>query len=220
MFNFFKQNEKQVNILYSELPSSERIGKFVENLIFPNLEKLDFKFSKSSLEFTRKVGDFKQTIFFRKSRQNSGEVVQQFEIIFTVECTTYKKWFEKEYSEKFPNDYRISNCTLWASHEAIPNWGESFYSTGWYDLVQQDNSEIFSEINQKLTAVAIPYMNQFSNFETAIDATLTNDLFTKTGMILDFCQMNNLPSKALEIKDWYQEKVLDKNIILNEDVAC
>ena len=61
-----------------------------------------------------------------------------------------------------------------------------------------------------------PYLNRFSDFETAIDDTLTKDLFTKTGMILDFCQMNNLPSKAVEIKDWYQEKVLDANINLNE----
>lgn len=219
MFNFFKQNKKLVNSLFSEFPASERISKIVENLIFPNLEKLGFKFSKSSLEISRKVGDFKQSIFFRKSRQNSGEVFQQFEIIFIVECTSYKKWFEKEYLEKFPNDYRINNCTFWANHEAIPNWEDSLYSAGWYDLVVRDNSEIVAEINQKLSSVAIPYMNQFSDFETAIDAILSRNLFTKTGMILDFCQMNNLPLKALEIKKWYQEKVLDANIKLNEDVV-
>ncbi len=218
MFNLFKPKKKEINLIYPEIGVSKRIDKIVENFILPKIEHLGFKLLKSELKLVRNIGDFKQTIYIQKSRKNSADVSIKFNLIFIVEYEKYKKWFEKIYNEKLPNDYRINNNTLWATHDDIPNWGESLYSIGWYDLLKRDNYEIVNEINDKLINIAIPYMDEFSNLESAIEKNINLESYTKTAMLLDFCKIINDNKKAIEIRDWYKLNVVENDIQLNEEV--
>lgn len=218
MFNLFKPKKKEINLIYPEIGVSKRIDKIVENFILPKIEHLGFKLLKSELKLVRNIGDFKQTIYIQKSRKNSADVSIKFNLIFIVEYEKYKKWFEKIYNEKLPNDYRINNNTLWATHDDIPNWGESLYSIGWYDLLKRDNYEIVNEINDKLINIAIPYMDEFSNLESAIEKNINLERYTKTAMLLDFCKIINDNKKAIEIRDWYKLNVVENDIQLNEEV--
>ena len=218
MFNLFKPKKKEINLIYPEIGVSKRIDKIVENFILPKIEHLGFKLLKSELKLVRNIGDFKQTIYIQKSRTNSADVRIKFNLIFIVEYEKYKKWFEKIYNEKLSNDYRINDNTLWATHDDIPNWGESLYSVGWYDLLKRDNYEIVNEINDKLINIAIPYMDEFSDLESAIEKNINLESYTKTAMLLDFCKIINDNKKAIEIRDWYKLNVVENDIQLNEEV--
>lgn len=218
MFNLFKPKKKGIALIYPEIGVSKRIDKIVENFILPKIEHLGFRLLKSELKLVRNIGDFKQTIYIQKSRTNSTDVSVKFNLIFIVEYVKYKKWFEKIYNEKLPNDYRINDNTLWATHDDIPNLGESLYSVGWYDLFKRDNYEIVNEINDKLINIAIPYMDEFSNLESAIEKIINLESYTKTAMLLDFCKIINDNKKAIEIRDWYNLNVVENDIQLNEDV--
>src|SRR5690606_38832563 len=217
-FNLFKPKKKEINFIYPEIEVSKRIDKIVENFILPKIEHLGFKLLKSELKLVRNIGDFKQTIYVQKSRTNSADVCIKFKLIFIVEYGKYKKWFEKIYNEKLPNDYRINDNTLWATHDDIPNWGESLYSVDWYDLLKRDNYEIVNEINDKLINIAIPYMDEFSNLESAIEKNINLESYAKTAMMLDFCEIINDNKKASEIRDWYKLNVVENDIQLNEEV--
>jgi hypothetical protein len=219
MFNLFKPKKKEINLIYPEIGVSVRINKIFEDYILPNIEHLGFKLLKSELKLVRNVGDFKQTIYIQKSRRNSADVCIKFNLIFTVEYVKYKKWFENKYNETLTNDFRNNNSTLWGTHDDIPNWGESLNSVGWYNLLTRDNYEIVKEINDKLVKIAIPYMDKFSNLESAIENNMKGQKFTKTAMMLDFCEIIGNRKTANEIIDWYKLKVINAKIILNEEVT-
>lgn len=218
MFNLFKPKKNEIDLIYPEVEVSKRINKIVENFILPKIEHLGFKLLKSELKFVRNVGDFKQTIYIKKSITNYTDVAIKFKLIFIVEYVKYKKWFEKKYNEKLSNDYRINDNTLWATHDDIPNWGETLYSKGWYDLLSRNNYEIVNEINDKLVNIAIPYIDEFSDMESAIEKNINLERFTKTAMLLDFCEIINNRKKAIEIRDWYKSNVVENSIQLNEEV--
>ena len=218
MFNLFKPKNKDINLIYPEIEVSKRIDKIVEDFILAKIEHLGFKLFKSELKLVRNNGDFKQTIYVQKSRTNSADVGIKFNLIFIVEYKKYKKWFEKNYDEKLPNDFRINDNTLWATHDDIPNWGESLHSVGWYDLLTRNNSEIVDEINDGLLNCAIPYMDEFSNLESAIEKNISLERYTKTAMMLDFCEIINDHKKAIEIRDWYKLNVVENDIQLKEEV--
>jgi len=218
MFNFFKPKNKEINLIYPEVEVSKRINKIVEDFILPKIQHLGFKLLKSELKLVRNIGDFKQTIYVQKSRRNSADVCIKFKLIFIVEYVKYKKWFEKKYNEKLPNDYRINDNTLWATHDDIPNWGESLYSVGWYDLLTKDNFEIVNEINDRLINIGIPYIDKFSTLESAIEKNINLKSYTKTAMMLDFCEIINDHKKACEIRDWYKLNVVKNEVQLTEEV--
>jgi S-adenosylmethionine hydrolase len=86
-------------------------------------------------------------------------------------------------------------------------------------LLTRDNYEIVKEINDKLVKIAIPYMDKFSNLESAIENNMKGQKFTKTAMMLDFCEIIGNRKTANEIIDWYKLKVINAKIILNEEVT-
>ena len=219
MFHLFKPKSKMINLIYPEIEVSKRIDKIVEDFILPKIEHLGFKLFKSELKLVRNNGDFKQTIYVQKSRTNSADVGIKFNLIFIVEYRPYKKWFERKYNEKLPNDFRINDNTLWATHDDIPNWGESLHSVGWYNLLTRNNLEIVDEINDKLINYAIPYMNEFSILESAIEKNIGLERYTKTAMMLDFCEIIHDNKKAIEVRDWYKLKVSENDIQLKEEVV-
>lgn len=219
MFHLFKPKNKKINLIYPEIEVSKRIDKIVEDFILPKIEHLGFKLFKSELKLVRNNGDFKQIIYVQKSRTNSADVGIKFNLIFIVEYKPYKKWFERKYNEKLPNDFRINDNTLWATHDDIPNWGKTLHSVGWYDLLTRNNLEIVDEINDKLINHAIPYMDEFSILENAIEKNISLERYTKTAMMLDFCEIIHNNKKALEVRDWYKLKVIENGIQLKEEVV-
>ncbi len=219
MFGLFKKTEKRnFEQLFPELKPKDRIRRIILEYILPNLEKKGFKLLKSELILKRDLGDFQQEIFFKTSRRNSRDLCIKFDPHFFVKSKEYSKWYKKTYKEKIPNDYRISNSTLWASGNDIPNWGKTLYSYSWYDLLERDNFEIIQEINEKIEKVAIPYMNKHSEWNSAINMIMKRNSFTDTAMILDFCEMQNNIEKANEISHWYQTSVIEKGLKLNDEV--
>lgn len=219
MFSLFKKNKnRSLKLFYPELPPNDRIRKVIEVYIYPNLKPLGFRMLKSKLIIKRDLGDFSQEIFFKTSRKNSSDLCIKFHPHFFVKNNFYSKWYKTQYDENIPNDYRISNNTLWVSGNNIPNWGETFNSYSWYDLLVRDNQVIVDELNHKIINVALPYMNLHSNINSAIDMILNNNLVVKTSMILDFCEMTNNKSKALKIKNWYLNKTDNSKVNLDKEV--
>ncbi len=157
MFRLFKKsNKKEFKKFFPELPPNERIREIIDKYIYPNLKPIGFEMLKSKLILKRKVGDFQQEIFFKTSRTNSRDLCIKFDPHFFVRNESYSKWYKNKYGENIPNDFRVSNSTLWASGNNIPNWGETLYSYRWYDLLTRNNQEIVDELNQKILNVAIP----------------------------------------------------------------
>jgi len=219
MFGLFKKsNTKEFEKFYTELPPNERIRAIITEFIFPNLKEYGFEILKSKLILKRNLGDFQQEIFFKSSRRNSRDLCIKFDPHFFVSSKKYSKWYKDKYDEKIPNDFRISNSTLWASGNDIPNWGETLHSYSWYDLLERDNQEIVTELNEKILNIAIPYMDLFSDWNTSIDMILNKNSFTQTAMILDFCEMNRNKTKAIEIEKWYVINVINKKIKLDNEV--
>ncbi|MGK0449183.1 MAG: hypothetical protein ACJA2M_002987 [Polaribacter sp.] len=219
MFGLFKKSKtKEFEKFYPELAPNERIRAIITEFIFPNLKQIGFEMLKSKLILKRNLGDFQQEIFFKSSRKNSRYLSIKFDPHFFVRSKKYAEWYKDKYGEKIPNDFRISNSTLWASGNSIPNWGKTFNSYSWYNLLERDNQEIVAELNEKILNVAIPYMDLFSDWNNSIDMILDKNSFTQTAMILDFCEMQGNKTKAVEIEKWYVSNVVDKKLKLDIEV--
>lgn len=218
MFSLFKK--KTIVQYYSEIPFNERIDKIFEELVFPKIEGFGFSFSNKATAFIRKDENFKQSIIIQKSRKNTKDVSLQFNLIFTIECTSYSEWYKKKYNEKLPNDFKNNNVIFWGTHNDIPNWSEHFNAVGWYDLLEKDNKLIVDEITNKLKEVAIPFFNQFSSIEKAIDFNIANNDYTKIPMLLDFCEMTDNVSQRDKVKSFYFQQVKDKNLKLDDEIIA
>jgi len=86
------ESTSDMKILYPELKSGDRIYKIIQEYIFPDLKKIGFKLTKSPLAITRKVGEYEQTIYFRKNKNNFNNEVVAFFPGFQVTSKGYVKW--------------------------------------------------------------------------------------------------------------------------------
>jgi len=209
MFSFFKRNKNQ---LYTDLPPGKRIEKIVRDHIAPPLIELGFNLSKTDLELKRKVGDFEQSIQFQKSRNNNTNQMVRFSFSFSVCCKNYEIWYKETFGEKLSNTYSSNSITFSSNFNYIPNWTNTKMEDYWYDLAVDDNLKISSDIIEKIIKVALPYIENFSNWNSVFEALMTKDQLKKTALLLDFCEMRNDTIKAQEVLRWFENHPIKPNL--------
>jgi len=186
--------------LFPELKPGERIYKIVESKIYPALERIGFKISKSSPTLKRIIGDFEQEIHFSKSKWNAGSETVRIDPHFSVRFRPYVKWHNDMYGSKPLNDFVVSTRAYY-----IPNWSKELYNQMWYDFSQHDNTEIVTIINDNIHKHGLPFLNSNSDKQLAIDFILNEKSYWRAPMLYDFAYCLNDKEQAKKILTWFQD---------------
>jgi hypothetical protein len=196
--SFLKNIFKDDDFLFSDLKPADRIYKVIETCIYPDLEKIGFKLNKSAT-LSRKVGDFKQEIYFAKNKYNQGNEVVSFDPHFNVTSTTYVKWHKKTYGTEPMNEY-----VLGSSAHYVPNWSHEYFKDWWYDLAKDKNLDIVNALKNNINKAGLPYLNALADKQGAIDYILEqNSYYYKAPMLFDFAFMLNDKKQAEKILHWF-----------------
>jgi hypothetical protein len=199
--SFFKDLFKSKKYIFSDLKPADRIHKVIETYIFPDLEKIGFKMSKSPLTLTRKVGDFKQEIYFSKNKWNNGNNVVSFDLYFGVTSSKYVKWHNIKYGSQLLND-----SILGSNAYSIPNWSHEYFKDRWYDLAKDDNMEIIKYLKSNIEKIGLPYLELLSDKQSVIDFIIgQNSYYYTAPMLFDFAFMLNDRSQAEKILTWFND---------------
>jgi len=195
MFNLFGKNKKKIEYLFADLKPAERIHKFLEQLVLPELKKYGFQMQKSELSFKRIIDDFEQEIHFQKNRHNIGNEIVQFQTHVYVTHAKHKSWHKKTYGISPNYCFDLISSTNFSDGKT--EWNLDLNFTNWYDLARNDNYEIANNLVQNLTKVAIPYMDFFSDKVRAIKyLTEKNQRYDRAPILFDFAVMSNDKSQA------------------------
>ena len=199
--NLFKEIFNEKKYLFPDLKPGDRIYKVIETYIYPDLEKIGFVMSRSSLSLTRKVGDFKQEIYFAKNKWNNGSEVVSFDPHFSVTSSKYVKWHKNKYGTEPINDYILGTRAHY-----IPNWTHEYFEDWWYDLAKDDNYEIVKVLRNNIDKNGLPYLNALSDKQAVIDFILgQNSYFYKAPMLFDFAYQLNDRIQAEKILRWFND---------------
>jgi hypothetical protein len=198
--NFFKNLLKKDTYLFPDLKPGDRIYKIISEYIFPDLEKIGFKISKTPLTMRRKVGDVEQEIYFQKNRNNSGKYVVAFLPHFTVTSKWYVEWCIEKYNAAPLNEYIIGTSAAY-----IPNWDKKYFNF-WYDLAKHDNLEIANALKNNINKHGLPYLDIFSDKQKTINYILGTGFYHYMApMLFDFAFMLNDKQQAKKILNWFTE---------------
>ncbi len=207
--NIFKSDK----YLFPDLKPGERIYKVIETFIYPDLQKIGFKMNKSSLSINRKVGDFKQVIYFAKNKYNSGNEVVSFDPHFSVTSRFYVKWHKKNYGVEPIND------SIYGSRaHYLPNWNHEYFNDWWYDLAIDNNKEIVKVLKSNIENNGVPYLNILSDKRSAIDFIMSKSKYYKAPMLIDFAFMLEDKMLAEKILTWFSEYANSTDNELNERI--
>ncbi len=208
-----KDNSKEMTSLFPDLKPGDRIYKVIKTYIFPDLEQMGFKMTKSPLTINRTIGDFEQQISFQKNKWNGGKVVVAFSPSFSVNLTTYEKWHIDRYGTM------PLNTTIGFNRaEYIQKWGKKYFNDGWYDLAKIDNTQIVKTLKANILKSGLPYLNALSDLKGAIAYTMgQNSYYYKTPMLFDFALMLNEKRQAEEILNWFNNFKESSGRIFGED---
>jgi hypothetical protein len=188
MFNFSKNSKPRK--LHAELPPGARIQTLFEEYIEPFLAKYDFKYVKSEFIFKRKLGDFSQEVWISKSKHNRGDEVCGFWINISVRVPKYPQWHNLKYGKPPRTDIVVNFY-----HHNIKEWKTKFGHYH-YNLAKQDNVKVFEEIQDNLSKIAFPLLDEYSNYEKAADLLLQRRQFFSLSKIIDFYIIENKMEKA------------------------
>ena len=186
--------------LFPELKSSERIYKIINSYIFPELENLGFKMSKSSLSIYRKIGEFKQEIYFSKNKYNNGYDEVSFEPQFNITSTQYIKWHKSIYGLE-----PLNNIILYESANYLNNWNKKYFIDRWYNLAIDNNQEIIKYLSQNIDQIGLPFLDMATDKNKIINYVIENSFYYKAPMIFDFAFTLNKKELAIFILDWFNK---------------
>ena len=154
--------------------------------------------SKSNLSISRKVGDFKQEIYFAKNKYNNGNEVVSFDPHFSVTSRFYVKWHKDKYGTEPMNDSIHGTRAHY-----VPNWTHEYFKDWWYDLAIDNNKEIVKVLQSNIENNGLPYLNGLSDRKSAIDFIMTNEFYYKAPMLIDFAFMLDDNKLAEKILKWF-----------------
>jgi len=198
--NFLKNIFKNDKFLFSNLKPGERIRKVIESYIYPDLQRIGFKMNKSTLSINRKVGDFKQEIYFAKNKYNNSNKVVSFDPHFFITSRFYVKWHKKKYGIEPINDSIYGTRAHY-----LPNWSHEYFNDWWYDLAIVDNNEIIRVLKSNIKKNGLPFLDLLSDKRTAIDFLMSNSKYYKAPMLIDFAFMLEDKMLAKKILTWFLE---------------
>lgn len=134
----------------------ENIAKFIQ----PHLEALGFKYSPSSITFTRPCGIVKQKIGFSLNRLNS-ENDCTFWTMWSASSFKYKKWHKDEFGTD-PASSLIGGEAEWNLKGWPRGPGDRFSLSN-----NSRDESIMSELREAIDNIETPYLNRISSSEGA-----------------------------------------------------
>ncbi|MBL7724229.1 MAG: hypothetical protein JNK27_08760 [Chitinophagaceae bacterium] len=176
--------------IHSDLCPRERIKLILEEYIAHPLSLEGFKYYKSQSKFRRDIGPFRQEITISKDKWNRGNETCAFWLILFVYAKDYKKWHTLNYNKLPMNDIVFAEY-----HYHIATWTSKF-GKGKYDLSVQNNLEVIEEIILNLKQIAIPLLDNYSDYERAADLLLLSESYGFISKIFDFYTIIGEPKKA------------------------
>ena len=192
---------------------SENVRRFIEEKLYPDLEKLGFKFSAKSLTIYRRVGNFNQEIHFPKHKRNEGDEVVKFDLIFNITFPGYKKFHKQEYGIEALNEGVAGNRAI-----DIQNWNLTFYETGWYDLAVVNEKDLKESIISNILGPGIDFLNAYSTPEKAIKTTfLSKSYYFRCPLLFDLAFILQNKELATDILKWYDDYMLSGDKTMNEN---
>lgn len=187
--------------LFVDLKPGERIYKVIHEYIYPELEKIGFKMSKSPLIIKRKVDEFEQEIYFQKRSLNHANQIVAFRPHLNVTSKFYSKWYFQKYGVTRMNEYIMGSPA-----DYVPGWDKKYLDNCWYDLAVHHNLEIVELLKMNIITKGLPYLNTFSNKQSAIDFILNSNSFYYTApMLFDFAFMLGDKKQAEGILKWFTD---------------
>jgi hypothetical protein len=206
------------NQLFRELKPRERICKIIVTRILPKVESLGFKFVKSRMQLERKVGDFKQIVFFRTSRNNYRDEVVNFEIEIKVE--------NDEYSSVCSEKFKYHNTMLCYKLVRYFDLWKQDYLFGWYKLHKDDNLKIAEAIADNIIHCTEQYFVPNSEFNSSLAYKYGKFKSLSYFALLEIPEMlilsditKNSDTQEKIIEDYAQWKVTEKGIKSLEEGA-
>lgn len=137
----------------------------LESTFVPFMESEGFRYSQSQIKFSRKRGDFVQSVSFRLSRYNS-ENDCYFSTYWNVHSPAYSRWYQQEWGER-----PASNMLGGGLDMNIPGWdrGESYNFR--LTNTQGDSAEI-ERLVRNVKLAGLPYLERISSWLVAAEELL------------------------------------------------
>lgn len=213
MFGIFKK-KKSIEFLYSELKPNDRIRTILTEFILPELEPLGFKLLKSELTFKRDIGDFQHTIYFQKTKWNSGNEVCKFKPHLGIYSNALKKYYAK-------NGTEISENPLIHNRQAeyLECWNHELYENSWYDLVNYDNNKVVELLKYNLLNCGMEFFKHSESQTGMVDYIMSlNSYYYLTPTLFDICKMYDKKEKANELLKWFRNFQKNPEKKFSEDI--
>lgn len=204
-----------MKLIYSDLRPKERFTSILREFVYPEIEPMGFKFSKSKPALTRQVGDIKQEIGFYGSKWNHGNVVCIYRPYFQVRSKSYGKWLKNEF--QIGSTYEFLYSSL-GQVRKIEGWDEGKYghhSYSDYDFAKYDNEELIQIIKKNIIHSGIPLMEKMSDYNNIIKDCMDNGLKGSAPRLLDFCYLLGNKEKAHEILKWSSDINFVNHVVEN-----
>lgn len=165
--DYVRRLRSNKNQLYRDLKPRDRIIKIIEAHILPEISFLGYTFVKSRMQLERKIGDFKQIVWFRTNSKNYRDEVVEFAIHLNVENEEYSNIIRNTYA--FLHDYYSDNNTfIGADVNYLDDWQKE-RNEYWYSLHLDDNMKIVSEIIKNIVSTTSTYLDENSTFEKSLE---------------------------------------------------
>ena len=156
--------------LYKDLKPKERIVKIIENHILPKVKFLGYSFLKSKMQLERKVGEFKQIIWFRTNSKNYKDEIVEFALHLKVENKEYSQirktfnYIPDYYHHNDPSNYAF----IAESTNYIDEWDQK-PKEYWFSFQEDDNLKIVDEIIRNIIITTDNFLNLNSDFKSSLN---------------------------------------------------
>ena len=197
-FRMIKRFRKR-NQLYPNLNPTERIPAVIREYVFPELEHIGFRIMKSGLSIKNEENQFRQEIWFSKSKWNIGNEICSFTPHFAVPISSYNKWHEKQYGEKPLNDVLEAHAANY-----IDGWQDDLFDGNDYDLAKDDNHRIVELLLENITKSGLRFLAARSNHSTAVDFLVKKEHYFIAPKMIDICLMHEDIKLANEVLTWFR----------------
>jgi len=73
------------------------------------------------------------------------------------------------------------------------------------EIEKYDNAKIVNIVNSNINNIGIEFLNKLSNFRDSVDSIMQMERFAMTPMLMDFCEIENNKTKAIDILNWFEK---------------
>lgn len=204
--------------LYPELKPKERIDKLMVEFLNPILEPKGFKFLKSTRVFKKKGDFFDFHIRVFNNHHNFGNRIVSFGLDFRIQSLKYRRWETEYYDLKKNLRTNFKSVDLVKNNLSKPvnvkgpiklkGWDETYYSGGFFDLVEHDNKKLMENIVSNIENAGFNYFDNYTSLDSAINK-LKEFPVANLERIVDFYILQNKWKEAFDFfesnKQWHEE---------------